>query len=297
MPALLLLTGCEFEDFAAARYNQDFHYSYPLNPGGRFTLETFNGSVEISSWDQPNVDISGTKYGPSQEAADQLHVDISHSPGAVEVRVQRPGDFRGNRGAKFSVKLPRGAVVERITSSNGGIQLADATGPSRLRTSNGSIRIRGLRGGVEARTSNGPIELTDVSGGDVVARTSNGHIHGENIDGPLDATTSNGAINLAVAGMQPVRVETSNGSVDLRLPANFSNSVRASSSNAQITLRAPGSVNARLTAHTSNSSIHSDFDVSVQGEINKNALDGVIGNGGPMFDLTTSNGAIRLVKM
>jgi hypothetical protein len=35
----------------------------------------------------------------------------------------------------------------------------------------------------------------------------------------------------------------------------------------------------------------------MRGEFSKNRLEGVIGNGGPLIDLTTSNGSIRLLKM
>ena len=62
-PAFLLLAGCDFEDLGSSdRYTADFHYSYPLKPGGRLSVEDFNGSIEISSWEQDSVDISGTKY-------------------------------------------------------------------------------------------------------------------------------------------------------------------------------------------------------------------------------------------
>src|ERR1039458_9555693 len=71
--ALLCLTACDIEDFGSfQRYQRDFHYSYPLKHGGSFSVEGFNGSVEISGWDQDSVDISGTKYGPTQEAEDSL---------------------------------------------------------------------------------------------------------------------------------------------------------------------------------------------------------------------------------
>jgi hypothetical protein len=55
-------------------------------------------------------------------------------------------------------------------------------------------------------------------------------------------------------------------------------------------------VNARLSAHTSNSSIETDFEIRAQGELSKNRLEGVLGSGGPLIDLNTSNGSIRLVK-
>jgi hypothetical protein len=59
----------------------------------------------------------------------------------------------------------------------------------------------------------------------------------------------------------------------------------------------PYQVNAHVMARTTNSSISSDFEVRMQGEFGKNRLEGTIGNGGPLIDLSTSNGSIRLLKM
>ena len=59
----------------------------------------------------------------------------------------------------------------------------------------------------------------------------------------------------------------------------------------------PYQVNAHVMARTSNSSISSDFEIRMQGEFSKNRMEGVIGNGGPLIDLSTSNGSIRLLKM
>jgi hypothetical protein len=51
-----------------------------------------------------------------------------------------------------------------------------------------------------------------------------------------------------------------------------------------------------VDAHTTNGSISSDFEFRVQGEISTNRLAGTIGSGGPLFDLNTINGSIRLVR-
>jgi hypothetical protein len=72
--------------------------------------------------------------------------------------------------------------------------------------------------------------------------------------------------------------------------------VRVSTKNGGITLRLPESTNARVVARTSNSSITTDFEITAHGEISKNRLDGVIGAGGPLIDLSTSNGGIRLLR-
>ncbi len=295
--ALLPLLACDVDLGGFERFTRDFHYSYPLKSDGRLSVETFNGSVEISGWDQETVDISGTKYGSSQEAADSLKVDIDHSADAVSLRVAHPSEWRGNLGAKLVVKVPRAAHLDRITTSNGAIRTEDGSGPARLRTSNGAIRVLDLRGGLDAQTTNSAIELAGIEG-DVTAHTSNGHIRTERVNGALDATTTNGGVNLQISRAdRPVRVETSNSGVDLALPAGYARDIRVSTSNGGITLHAPHDINARLLARTSNSSIASDFDVKVQGELGKNRMDGVIGSGGPLIDLSTSNGRIRLLRM
>ena len=49
-----------------------------LPPGtyGKLSVETFNGAVEVSGWDQNTVDISGTTQGPTQQDADDLEVAV-----------------------------------------------------------------------------------------------------------------------------------------------------------------------------------------------------------------------------
>jgi DUF4097 and DUF4098 domain-containing protein YvlB len=297
--SLVVLTGCDIEDFGGnwQRYSKDFHYSYPLSANGEVSVESFNGSIEVSTWDQNTVDISGTKYGPSQDAADMLRIDTDHTADSVSIRAVRPVERRNNLGAKFILRVPRGAILTRLTTSNGAIHTEDCAGPGRFRTSNGGIRVESFKGRLEAETSNGGIDLIDVSGA-VVAHTSNGHIHTERLQGSLDANTSNGSINGDIAHVNhEIRVSTSNGGVDLQIPNEFTQDVHAHTSNGGITLHLPADASAHLVASTSNSSISSEFEVTMQGSFSKNRMDGNIGSGGPLLDLSTSNGAIRLVKM
>jgi hypothetical protein len=295
---LLGMTACDFEDLGGfERYHKDFHYSYPLKSGGRLAVESFNGSVEVSGWDQDTVDISGTKYSRSQEEADSLKIEIDNSPDLVSIRVVRPSMRRGNWGARFVIKVPRQAVLERITTSNGAIRTMDGAGPARLKSSNGQIHVQAFRGNLDAQTSNDPIELLDVEG-DVKAHSSNGHIRVDGLRGSLDAGTSNSSIHARLERTSgPLRLESSNGSIDVALPPDANVAVRANTSNNSVTLHAPGTVNARLAARTSNGSITSDFELRMQGEFDRHHMDGVIGTGGPLIDLSTSNGNIRLLKM
>jgi len=174
----------------------------------------------------------------------------------------------------------------------------DIEGNVRLETSNGTILMRKLRGRVDAKTSNGTIEGDDLVG-EAVLRTSNGAIRIDRVQGGIEATTSNGSIHAAVSKPkpgQPLRFESSNGSIDLAIAELANNEVRASTNNSSITLRAPASIKALLRASTSNSSITSELDVVTRGTLGKNHLEGEINGGGPLIQLSTSNGSIKLLK-
>jgi DUF4097 and DUF4098 domain-containing protein YvlB len=85
--------------------------------------------------------------------------------------------------------------------------------------------------------------------------------------------------------------------VDVTMPQSPKNGVRAETSNGSITMELPGNTAARLNAQTSQS-ISSDFDVTdgLNSDHEKHHLEGNIGAGGPVIDLTTHNGGIRLRK-
>ena len=293
---MLVLAGCDFEDLGGLeRYHEDFHYSHPLKAGGRLTVEGFNGSIEVSTWDQDTVDISGTKYARSLTDTSAIRVDIDHTPDAVTVRAVRPSMRYGNYGVRFAIKVPRNAVLDHLTTSNGSIRTVEGSGPARFKSSNGHIDVQRLRGGLYAETSNGPIEVLD-SDGSVEAHSSNGHIRIEGLRGSLDASTSNSHIEARIdRAVDSVRVSSSNGHIDLTLPPGAACPVRAHTSNSSITLRLPGEVNAHLSASTSNGSISSDFEMRMRGEFSRHHLEGTIGIGGPLIDLSSSNGSIRVL--
>jgi hypothetical protein len=286
------------------RFKEDFRYSYALQPGGRVELESFNGGIEILGWDRNEVEITGTKYASSEEILKQIRIETANTPGSVNVRVIRPpreGGWwsTGGGGVKMMVRVPKKVNLDRIASSNGGIRVEGVDGPARLTTSNGGIRVAGLSGSLDATSSNGGIEIRDSSG-PVMARTSNGTIRAEGVKGPFEATTSNGAIRArlsAVPASSPIRLKSSNGTIELALEGYNNNEIHAETSNSSVTVNLPASINANLRASTSNASVTSDFDVTVRGAISKNRLEGKIGNGGGLIDLSSSNGSIRIQKM
>jgi len=283
------------------RYKEDFHYSFQQGAGGRLDLENFNGSVEILGWDQSSVDISGTKYAEEESILHAMRVEATQSGNTVHVRTTRPEPRHWNGGAKYLIRVPRRTELMRIQSSNGSLRIEDVEGPnSDLNTSNGAIRVRNVKGRLDVRTSNGSVDIQTAEGG-VSIRTSNGSVTLDNIRGSLNATTSNGAIRGTLVDSspnEPIRLSTSNGPVDVRLQMPRNNDVIASTSNGSITIRMPAGAGARLNATTSShESISTDFDVQVHGMLSRHRIEGTIGSGGPLLQLTTSNGAIRILRL
>jgi hypothetical protein len=276
----LLLTGCIDIDFGSSdRYQEPFHYSYDLRPGARVNLESFNGSVEITGWDQNKVEITGVKYASTEDGLRALRVDVRNEADYLDVRTERPSVRHGNWGARYTVQMPKGAVLDRITTTNAQIRVRNLDSGGRFKTSNGAIRAENLKGLVDARTTNGMIEVHNIAGG-ATMKTTNGRIRAEDVGGECSAETSNGSIELAMQSVPKsgIRAETSNGAITVRLPSG---------------------AGAQLEANTTNSSINTEMDVNgnVNGVTgNRGHLSGTIGAGGPLIELSTRNGRISVLR-
>ena len=296
-----LLAGCEDwgEWGDSNRFKEDFHYTYDLAPGGRLSVESMNGSVDLIGWDQNKVEITGTKYASTEGMLQAIKIDVVSAPDSVRIRTIPPSGHRGGMGARYTIHLPRKTEIERVDTSNGRVSVDGIESASRLKTSNGSVKVTGTKGALDVQTSNASVELNDHNGPAVI-HTSNGSVRADRVRGYFEASTSNASINATLADPEagrPVKLQSSNGNITLALDAFRDNEIRAVTSNSSITLRLPADTGAQLKAKTSNSSINSEFEMKVRGTISKNSMEGTIGSGGPMIDLSTSNGAIRLQKM
>ena len=311
LAAAVLLVGCDdLGDWGnSERFKEDFHGVFPLNAGGTVSLETFNGSVEVLGWDQNSVDVSATKYASTKEQVDAIKIDVAAATaGSVRVRAIRPSNagWHGNMGARFTIRVPKHVQLDGISSSNGAVKVDGIDGPARLHTSNGAIRVTKLHGELEARTSNGSIDTQDLDG-DANLHTSNGAIRVDASHGSFEATTSNGSIiaNLTDPGTaRALKLHSSNGKIELTMQGSRLPDVRADTSNSALTLRLPANANARVRAYTTHSSVTSDFDTLTahggdgsSGKHNKSEVEGNIGSGGPMIELSSSNGHIKISKM
>ncbi len=127
---------------------------------------------------------------------------------------------------------------------------------------------------VEASEDGEPIRLQVPRGSSLDVSNSNGAIYVAGVTGALRLITSNGAINVQDAGPAAIHAHSSNGSIRISVSS---------------------AVNADVSAHTSNGRIHSDFDIATH-HAGASFLEGKIGSGGTVIELSTSNGVIYLNK-
>lgn len=300
-PGMLILTGCiDWADYGDSnRYKEDFHFSYPLSPGGTVSIENSNGFVNISGWEQNTIEINGTKFASTKGLLDAVKIDTNSGPSSIRIRTIRPMDMHGGAGARYTIHVPHKVLLDSIQTTNGSIRVEEVTGPARLRTSNGPIHVSRLTGDLEARTTNGAIELNGVNGG-ANLHTSNGSIKGDAEHGTVEATTTNGPIDLTLTAPTanwPVKLHSTNGRIELRINGSKVPDVRADTTNSSITLHLPDSANARVRASTSHSKVESDFDGLMRGAgRTRSDLEGTIGTGGSLIELSSTNGSIRILK-
>jgi DUF4097 and DUF4098 domain-containing protein YvlB len=270
--------------FGDDRVREEFRHTFTL-VNGAIDVSSFNGSIEVVGGDTQTVEVTGSKHAANSEELRKVQVEVVQEGNVIRARGVRSNekDWRCNCGVQFLVRVPRRTELGSLRTSNGAIRIENIEGRVDAKTSNGSVRLANIKGKVDARTSNGAVQLDSITG-PVVASTSNGSIKGR----ITDTVTSD-----------PVKMTTSNGAIEVRIEAQHNNDVTASTSNGGITVRMPDTANARISASTSNhESVTTDFPVVVRGTLSKNKIEGSVGNGnGPLLQLNTSNGSIRLLRL
>lgn len=301
LAALLTLGGCSpMVGFDQA--TEDFHFDYPLQPGGQLNLSNTNGSVEITGWDRPTIDVSGTKYGPDSNRLKDVQVKVNASGKDATITTIIPrgdwGGWHGSYGVRYRIHVPRNIALNQVETTNGAITAEDLSGGGRIKSTNGKLALNYLTGDYRAETTNGAIEMENCSGLET-ADTTNGSVRGHLKEGAIEAKSTNGPLDITVdkpRDNKPIRMTTTNGSLTLALAEFHSNAVRVETTHGSVNLRLPDSTNARLRAETSMASIHNDLPLSSTEESSKHELRGQIGAGGPDIEASANMGSIHISR-
>jgi len=189
---------------------------------------------------------------------------------------QRIGNIDGPvDAAAGSGSLTFGDTGGRVTASagSGSIQGGSIGGELNAHTGSGSIHVRDVHGAITISTGSGDVEVTQSAAGEVKVSAASGSVNLRGIQGPLRVNSASGSVSVQGTPSGEWHVSTASGSVTLQLPETAAFD---------------------LDAHTSSGRIDSRHPVTVVGAIDRRSMAGKVRGGGPMVELRTSSGSIRI---
>jgi len=254
--------------------SETIQFEENVKPGTTISVDSFNGNVEISSWDKDFVKITATKQASKKKYLKNADIEINNGD-FLEIKAI-PLIKKSQVGVNFKIKIPKDNVIQLVDTSNGAIKLNNIKGDGRFDTSNSRIEIENSKGDFVLDTSNGAIKCSDISGR-ISAETSNGSIKFFNVSEIRSADTSNGSIT---AELNQVH-----------------NDLQLSTSNGSITVYLSNDLDIKLYASTSNSSVKMDGVMMQVESQSRNKLRGSLGSGQHKVNLSTSNGGIKIMGM
>jgi DUF4097 and DUF4098 domain-containing protein YvlB len=289
VPALVL--GLGLGPSAGCVVTVDSH-SEIVREEKRFTVDgiadvrvaTFDGSIQIQSWDNPDILIEVEKRGPNKAAVESLQVVVGQKGNVIELEVKRPKretfsgmGFRQAAYARLVVSVPRTTNV-------------------RARSGDGSIKIERVTGRIELRTGDGSIRASEVAG-DLNFDTGDGSVVVEEAEGQLVVDTGDGSVSVS-GSLGALKLHTGDGSVVYRADPGTSMTDQwdITTGDGSVTLYLPPDMGAELDAHTGDGRITNDLSVEKADtdEKTRRTLRGRIGSGGKPLRVRTGDGAIRL---
>jgi DUF4097 and DUF4098 domain-containing protein YvlB len=164
----------------------------------------------------------------------------------------------------------------RIVGGNSPITVADVGEEASLKTSFGLVTADRVGGVLTVEDSNGAVKASGIRSGANV-KTSFGAVLLDGVAGAVDVQNQNGGVEVSLQGQacRPVGIRTSFSAVRVRVPDNASYAV---------------------AAKTSFGKVHSDFPMTVSGDLSTDSLNGNIGGGGCPMRLNDNNGSIEILK-
>lgn len=279
--APLALTGCVVDVDSQGQIVRD-EKRFAVSGVPDLRLSTFDGSIEIRSWERPDVLVEIEKRGPTREAVDALEIETTQDANRIALEVKQPRrqnftgfGFNQSVNARLIVSVPQRCDVV-------------------ARTGDGSIRIDRLTGRIELRTGDGSIRASEVSG-ELKMNTGDGAINVEGAEGQLDLETGDGGV--AVTGkLTALRMHTGDGSIAYHAAPGsaMEDDWTISTGDGTVSLYLPSDFNAEIDAHTGDGSVSNELKLTSGSGGDRRSVRGRLGSGGRLLRVRTGDGSIRL---
>lgn len=282
----LMLAGC------TVRVDSEEHLAreekrFQVSGAPDVRVSTFDGSIDLRSWDRGEVLVEVEKRGPDEDALKSIQVRASQEGNRVNVDVTRPSGrdtFVGiglhvSTTAKLIVSVPRRLTLE-ARSGDGAIRAERLEGRIELRTTDGSVRADEVRGQIDIQTRDGSITIEDGEGA-LILSTGDGGITTTGRFESLKARSGDGSVTVRADRGSLLRSDwtltTEDGSVAVYLPDLF---------------------DAEIDAETGDGTIRSEFEIEGgnRDRAARHVLHGKLGRGGNLLRIRTGDGSISLRK-
>jgi Putative adhesin len=266
---------------------QESSFDRTLNVGATpsVSVATGSGSIHLHQGTDNQVHISakikannnGGLFSGSSDVEARIQRIVSNPPivqngNTVTIGERNDKDLYRNINISYDITLPHASEIS-ASSGSGEVEIQDVGNNVKAETGSGSLRIRGVKGTATLGTGSGSIELQHTGPGDVKAETGSGSIHLDGVAGALKASTGSGSIHVTGQPSADWKLSTGSGSVNLAL----------------------GNTHINLDADTGSGSVQVAQPITMQGNLNRHHITGVINGGGPTVRISTGSGDIRII--
>jgi DUF4097 and DUF4098 domain-containing protein YvlB len=287
--AVLAFAGCEVNLNSEGIVSREVK-TFTVSGLPDVRVETFDGSIEIHSWDRNEVEIEVEKRAMEQSLVDEMTIVAEQQGNTIVLKVTGPSRYE-SRGiqigvsfspsARLRIAIPRASQID-AKSNDGSIIIDDVTGKVTLTTGDGSVRLTRVSGDITVRSGDGAIRMDAVEGR-LDLETDDGSIAGEIRPTTLRAHTGDGSIRLQVRRDATMDadwdVRTSDGSVVLTLPTDFAAELDAESRDGAVRSNHPA-----IKTETREG----------DREERRRAMRATLGSGGKILRVRTGDGSIRI---
>lgn len=249
-------------------------------------IRTFDGSIEVRSWDRDEVRVEITRRSGNRPDAEALEVRATQEGSRILVDAVNPGERDhvirlgpASRSVSLIVTTPARLTRVRATTGDGPVSARDLAAEVALHTGDGPVRAERITGALAVHTGDGDVTLVDVQGA-------------------VEVHSGDGVIE--VAGLfDGLRVDTGDG--DIRIDARQGSVMKAdwvvNTGDGPISLRLPNEFHAELDAHTGDGPITATGITTPQRDDGEaNLLRATLGNGGAALRLRTGDGPIAVTR-
>ncbi|HTS02016.1 MAG TPA: DUF4097 family beta strand repeat-containing protein [Thermoanaerobaculia bacterium] len=173
--------------------SKDVAKTLPLAAGEHVRVDTYKGSVRVTTWDRAEVAVEARVVadegcGSAERQArwvDQTKVDIDRTPHGVAVTSDYDaldathfwsGSCTSRPFVHYVIRMPKGAAL-KITDYKSDLDVRDLEADLSIETYKGNVAVAGLAGGLKVETYKGDVKAGIVRlAGDVRGQTYKGSI-------------------------------------------------------------------------------------------------------------------------